>query len=109
MVPTLTGDLQGAEAIYRHTLDMDRNFGDSHDGLAVVQAMKGEREMAELSIKRSLDLNPESMAANYAQMVLSGAASDPARFREMSMGLLSTRRGMFGQNMAEMVNQHVRR
>lgn len=103
------GDLAGAEAIYRHALEMDRNFGDSHGGLAVVQAMRGERELAELGIKRALGLDPDSMAAKYAQMVLSGTASDPARFREMSMGLLATRRGLFGQNMAEMVNQHVGR
>lgn len=104
-----TGDLAGAEAIFQHALGMDRNFGDSHGGLAVVQAMQGQRALAELSIKRALGLDPDSMSAKYAQMVLSGAASDPARFREMSMGLLATRRGPFGQNMAEMVKQHVAR
>jgi tetratricopeptide (TPR) repeat protein len=97
------GDLAAAEAAFRHALDMDRNFGESHGGLAVVQAMLGQREQAEGGIDRALRLDPQSLSARYAQMILSGVAADPEKFHAMARRLLSGRAGPFGADMAQLV------
>ncbi|NRR31449.1 tetratricopeptide repeat protein [Oxalobacteraceae bacterium] len=99
------GDLAGAEQVFRQALALDRNFGDSHGGLAVVQAMQGARELAEASIARALGLDPQSLSARYAQMVLAGQTEDPVKFRALAMRLLASRQGAFGQNLAEIVKK----
>lgn len=103
----LAGQLDGARAAFQSALDLDRNFGESHGGLAVVQAMQGQRELAEAGIGRALGLDSESLSARYAQMVLAGETADPQRFSRLAMRLLASRQGAFGQNLAEIAKQHV--
>lgn len=49
---------------------LDRNFGETHGGLAIVDVLDGKDEEARLSIRRALKLNPQSMSARYAEMLL---------------------------------------
>jgi tetratricopeptide (TPR) repeat protein len=100
------GDLAGAHDAFATALALDRNFGESHGGMAVVQAMRGERELAEASIARALGLDAQGLSARYAQMVLSGATADPARFRALAGRLLSSRKGAFGLNINELLARH---
>lgn len=97
-------DLAGAEAVFRHALALDRNFGDSHGGLGVVQALLGQKAEAEGSIERALRLDPQSLSARYAQMVLAGETADPARFRALAQRLLASRPAPLGQgSMADLL------
>ncbi len=58
----------------RHALDksyeLDRNFGETHGGLAVVDVMDGHDDRARLGIRRALKLNPVGLGARYAEMLL---------------------------------------
>ncbi|MBA4152012.1 MAG: hypothetical protein C0509_05570, partial [Acinetobacter sp.] len=45
-------------------------FGETHGGLAVVDALDGKHDNARLGIRRALKLNPHSMSARYAEIVL---------------------------------------
>ncbi|WP_256082030.1 tetratricopeptide repeat protein [Massilia sp. YIM B04103] len=96
-------DLAGAEAVFRHALELDRNFGDSHGGLGVVQALLGQKAEAEGSIERALRLDPQSLSARYAQMVLAGDTSDPVRFRALAQRLLAGRPAPLGGTMADLL------
>lgn len=98
-----SGNLEGATAAFQTALDLDRNFGESHGGMAVVQAMAGQREQAEASIARALGLDRDSLSARYAQMALNGDLQDPQRFHTLAMRLLSSRAGSFGRSMGEIV------
>lgn len=100
------GQLDGALAAFKTALSLDRNFGESHGGVAVAQAMQGQREAAAASIDRALGLDGESLSARYAQMILAGQTEDPVRFRALAMRLLSSRQGAFGQNMADLLKQY---
>jgi tetratricopeptide (TPR) repeat protein len=102
-------DLAGAEAAFGRALELDRNFGDSHGGLAVVAAMQGKREVADAAIARALGLDKQSLSARYAQMILAGQTEDPVQFNALAMRLLSSRQSMFGANMAEMVQSALER
>lgn len=102
----LRSDLAGAEADFRTALELDRNFGESHGGLAVVHAMLGRRGDAEAGIERALRLDAQGLSARYAQMLLSGETADPARFRSLALRLLAGRKTADGQNLADVVLQH---
>ena len=66
----LLNDVEQAREQFEQALRLDRNFGESHGGLAVVQVIQNELEEAERSIKRALRLNPMSFSALYAQSLL---------------------------------------
>lgn len=97
------GDVAGATSAFQTALDLDHNFGESHGGMAVVQAMAGQRLAAEASIARAVGLDRESLSARYAQMLLDGELHDADRFRTLAMRLLFSRTGTFGRSMGEIV------
>lgn len=99
----LDGKFDSARAAFEKALELDRNFGESHGALAVVQAQQGQRAAAEASIARALGLDAEGLSARYAQMILAGHTQDPERFRALALRLLSSRQGAFGQNLGELV------
>jgi Flp pilus assembly protein TadD len=85
------GELADAQQTFRNALALDRNFGESHGGLAVVHALQGNQSEAEEGVQRALRLDPQSLSARYAEMVLSGVAKDPMRFRKLALRLVSNR------------------
>ena len=97
------GDLAGARQVFEHALSLDRNFGESHGALAVALARQGDRAGAALGIERALGLERQGLSARYAQMILSGQADDPLVFRTLALKLLSTQAGLFGGDLAQMV------
>jgi Flp pilus assembly protein TadD len=78
----VTRDVDGAEAIYQKVLAMDRNFGESHGGMAVVAALKGNHAVAKKYIEVALRLDPRGLSARYAQMIMSGEVKDAVQFRQ---------------------------
>ncbi len=66
----LRSDVSAAERSFERALALDRTFGETHGGLAVTAALQGREADAGACIKRALRLNPQSMAARYAQMLL---------------------------------------
>lgn len=102
----LGNDLAGARLVFLKALELDRNFGESHGGLAVVQAFAGERQAAEESIKRALGLDPDSLSAKFAHMILEGKVKDPARFRALVPRLLAGYKGPFGQSLDTMLDEY---
>lgn len=103
------GLLDQAKSAFDSALALDRNFGDSHGGLAVVAAFSGDRAAAQKSIDRALGLDPTSLSARYAQMALGGQLDDPERFQLLARKLLSTRQSPLGTNLAGMVDSHASR
>ncbi|MDO8033528.1 tetratricopeptide repeat protein [Janthinobacterium sp. SUN128] len=96
-------DLAGARQVFEQALAMDRNFGESHGALAVVQAQLGEREPAAKSIERALGLDPRGLSARYAQMILAGDTVDPLAFRQLAFKLLSSQKGVFDDDLGKVV------
>jgi Flp pilus assembly protein TadD len=86
-------ELAQAEQTFRKALALDRNFGESHGGLAVASALQGKKSEAEEGVQRALRLDPESLSARYAEMVLSGIVNDPEKFRKLALRLVSRRSG----------------
>lgn len=60
---------------------LDRNFADTHGGLAVVKVQQGLREDARACVGRALRLDPENIPAKYATALLAGRIKDAADLR----------------------------
>ena len=99
----LQHDLKGARDAFERALLLNRGFGESHGGLAVVQALAGESNEARLSVERALRLDPLSLSARYAEAVLNGDASDPERFARLARRVLGARRDVEGRVLSDMV------
>lgn len=63
----LLGDVQAAEASYRSALALDRNFGKSHGGLAIVELLTDRLPEGEASMNRALKLDPGAVSGRYAK------------------------------------------
>lgn len=63
----LQGDLSAAEHSYRSAYDLDRNFAESHGGLAVVMLLDDRFDEGESHMKRALKLDPRCVSGRYAR------------------------------------------
>ncbi|MEO7065613.1 MAG: tetratricopeptide repeat protein [Rhodanobacter sp.] len=84
----LEGDLQGAARSFERAFAIDRTFGETHGGMALVSALRGERRAAEESIKRAMRLAPHGLSARYAQSVLLLDAGQPEAAQEIVDSIL---------------------
>lgn len=66
----IEGDLAGAKSSFDQAFAVDRTFGETHGGIALVHALRGERSEAEESIRRAMRLDPQVRSARYAKSVL---------------------------------------
>ncbi|MEK6789604.1 MAG: tetratricopeptide repeat protein [Pseudomonadota bacterium] len=73
----LRGDSAQARSALEQSYALDRTFGETHGGLAVVDVLDGKLEAAQLGIRRALKLNPDGMSARYAEMLMLQKAGKP--------------------------------
>lgn len=96
-------DLDAARRAFEQAMELDRNFGETHGGLAVVLSLQGQAEAAEEHIKRALGLDAQSLSARYAQAILSGEAQQQDQFARMAERILKNRTGVDGRPLSETV------
>ncbi len=68
----LMEDLAAALPAFEQAVERDRNFSESHGGLAAIQARLGRREESLASIERARRLDGNGLSQRYAQLVLDG-------------------------------------
>jgi tetratricopeptide (TPR) repeat protein len=90
----LEGDLAGAKRSFDKAFVLDRTFGETHGGFALVHALRSERKEAEESIKRATRLDPQGRAARYAQSVLLMDDGRVDEARKMVDGILARSPGV---------------
>lgn len=100
----LAGDLNAAQVIFQAALELDRNFGESHGALAVLDALRGDRAAAESKIRRALGLDPAGMSGRFAKMLLEHG-NNPAKMEEQVFAVLSKQAAPFGGSVADMINK----
>ncbi|HEY6923196.1 MAG TPA: tetratricopeptide repeat protein [Steroidobacteraceae bacterium] len=69
-IQILRGDIAAAATAFERALTLNRNFGETHGGLAVIAALQGHEAEARASVRRALRLDPQGMAAQCAQYLL---------------------------------------
>jgi tetratricopeptide (TPR) repeat protein len=77
----LAGNLEQAEKVFNHALGINRNFCESHGGLASVAALRGDRIAAERLIRVATGLDKDCYSARFARAVLAGMTGGEDSFR----------------------------
>lgn len=85
----LQGRADAARGSFEQANAVDRTFGDTHGGLALVHALQGRTGEAEDALKRALRLDPNSSTARYAQLVLRNGKGDSAAASQELAALLA--------------------
>lgn len=81
-------DAAGAEATFHHAIRADRNFAESHGGLASALALQGKVDRAKEAIKIAQRLDPACFGAAFANTILLKIAGKDARAKELLAKLL---------------------
>jgi tetratricopeptide (TPR) repeat protein len=76
------GKLDDAEDVFKHAIELNRNFAESHGGLASVAAMRGDRANAEHLIELAERLDKDCQSTKFARAVLAGQKGGPEMFRK---------------------------
>lgn len=97
----LSGQLPEARATFETALELDRNFAESHGGLAVVLAMQSEPEQAHEHAELALRLDKGNVSGRYAQALLSGDVKDANDLQRLARRLLGGRTAPLGGDMGQ--------
>lgn len=65
----LQKDIDGAEASFNKARDIDRNFGETQGGLAVIAQLRGDKDRAKSLMDRAKRLAPAGMTLQYLKLL----------------------------------------
>lgn len=93
---------------FERSLQLDRNVGESHGGLAAALALQGRKLDAQDSIERALRLDPRNLSARYAQALLDGKTDAADVFLPLCRLALSQHKDFAPGALAVAVFKHMR-
>ena len=99
------GDLDAALASFEAALALDRNFAESHGGVAVVLAMQNHVEQATTHIELAERLDKSNLTGRYARSIVSGEAKDAQALQKLAQRLLGDKPAPFGGSIADVVKR----
>lgn len=102
----MANDIDGAKHSFEQSMEIDRSFGETHGGLAVVAVLQNRPADADQAIKRAMRLNPESFAGRFAQSLLLNK-SDPAKAQELLKSIFAARVGVDGQTLQDILRRNI--
>jgi len=102
-VDLMLGDVVGAQSAFATALLLDRNFGETHGGLAVIAALQDREEDARISVRRALRLDPQSLSAKYAEILMLQREGRHREAQAALEALLSRPAGPGGQQYRELI------
>lgn len=85
----LRNDSHAAREALLKSYELDRNFGETHGALAVVDIMDGLEDEGRFGIRRALKLNPAGLGARYAEMLLLQRAGNTGEATELVRQVLA--------------------
>ncbi|MFC4161869.1 tetratricopeptide repeat protein [Chitinimonas lacunae] len=104
-VQMLQGDVAGAEASFQAAMDRDRNFGETHGGMAIVAALQGQDERADAALARAKRLMPAGFSARYVELLRAQQQGDHAGAQRILSEALASLRLPSGKSAADLVQQ----
>src|SRR3989338_8479209 len=85
----LRAESELARAALGKAYALDRNYGETHGGIAACDALDGKTEEARQGIRRAFRLNPDCRAACYAQMLLLRNEGKPEEGKQVFRDMLA--------------------
>lgn len=108
-IDLMQGRLNEAHASFERALELDRNFAESHGGLAAIAALRGDRATAERLADIAERLNPHCLAAKFARSTLLKGAGDAEGARDTLMKALSGVSPRDGSAISRIIDEMTRR
>lgn len=96
-------DLPAALQAFDNALELDRNFAESHGGLAVAYALSQDAARSRAALARAQGLDRASFSARYAEALLSGQARDTASITRLAERIFAGQRAPLGGSLAAVV------
>jgi tetratricopeptide (TPR) repeat protein len=81
-------DVAGAERTFQQAIEVERNFAESHGGLAVAYAFQRKIDLAQAEIKVATRLDPAGFGAAFAKTILLKLQGQEQRARNLLTHLL---------------------
>ena len=103
----LKNDIDAAESTFNQALAIDENFGESHGALATTAAMRGDWELADKRQKIARRLNPQSMFAQYVELLRLKRDGHQDQIDATLKAVLSNTKAPSGGNLLEMLGRFV--
>lgn len=102
----LAGDLDAAQRHFEQALALNRNFADTHGGLAVVALKRGDLAEGARCTELALKLDPASFGGRYARALLLEARGD-VQAAQQALGCLLDQPMPDGQTLARSIQAMV--
>lgn len=84
-------------------MTLDRNFGETHGGLAIIAPLQGDSETAEHFIKYALKLEPISTTGQYAQILLMQAKGQTDKAKKLNLYLMQRSILLVGSSLIQLI------
>ncbi|WP_160153359.1 tetratricopeptide repeat protein [Microbulbifer sp. ALW1] len=104
----LRDDLGAALHAFERALELNRNFAESHGGLAVVNALQGNWDTAQQASKRALGLDHSNLSGRYAEALCLEHRGQAGAAEQLRQKLFATPTGQKVENkLPEMVQKYL--
>lgn len=94
-----------AERTLNKCLEINHNFGETHGGLAVIAAMRGQWDQAKILTEKAMRLQPDSFAGRFAQSLLIAQRGRPQQASAMVDAILNNLKTPGGTSMPDMIRR----
>ncbi|HEX8957610.1 MAG TPA: tetratricopeptide repeat protein, partial [Burkholderiaceae bacterium] len=101
----LQNDIDGAEASFNKARDLDRNFGETHGGLAVIAYLRGDKERAKSLAERARRLAPNSMSRHYLTLLQLQDSGNDAAVRQFLADNLKRKPSFKGDTLLDLAQR----
>ncbi len=103
----LYGRADEAKYAFERAYEIDRSFGETHGGFAVVAAMQQQRKLSEQHMRRARKLNPEGFSVYYAELLLLKSEGRHEEAKALYENVMSTAKLPSGDIMGVLVEQRL--
>lgn len=98
-------DVDGAEASFNHAADIDRAWGETQAGLAVIAYLRGDKVKAQRLMDRAKRLSPAGMTLLYMKFLQLKDAGDPVALQKFLEDALKRLPSFKGDSVLDMVRR----
>lgn len=99
----LKNDWSQAKEAFDQAMNIDRNFADTHGGLAVIAAMQEDMARATELAKKALRLNPGSYSGLYASAIIAEQSNNNHEAEQIIAGIMASSSHIAGKTNRDLI------
>ncbi len=95
--------IDDAKRCFERAMELDRNFSESHGGLAVIAVFQNDFKLAEKYTKVAIRLDPMSASGRYAESLLLDKGGNAEVAKAQIIELMTSAKGVDGSPITQMI------